>query len=102
MGTEKRERQKANRALKQQQIEQAAARRKTLRWVLIGVAAVAGVFLLAWIASTFVGDDDDPVTPIETIVPVTDTLPDVTLPDVTLPDVTLPDVTEPVPATTQG
>lgn len=62
MGTEKRERQKANRALKQQQIEQQASRRKTLRYVVIGVAAVAGVFLVAWIASNFVGDDD-PATP---------------------------------------
>jgi hypothetical protein len=95
VGTEKRERQKANRALKQEQIERAAARRKTLRWVVIGVGAVAGVFLLAWIASTIVGDDDDPATPTETIVPA-----DVTLPDATLPEVTLPEAT--VPATTTG
>jgi ferric-dicitrate binding protein FerR (iron transport regulator) len=62
VGTEKRERQKANRALRQQQELQQAARRKRLRLVAIGVAAVAGVFLLAWIASTFVGEDD-PATP---------------------------------------
>lgn len=71
MGTEKRERQKANRALKQQQMQHRAARRKTLRYALIGVGAVVGVFLIAWIASNFVGDDD-PVTPSDTVVSVTE------------------------------
>ncbi|HSL73760.1 MAG TPA: hypothetical protein VK853_04810 [Ilumatobacteraceae bacterium] len=75
MGTEKRERQKANRALKHQQQLQQASRRKRLRLIAIGVGAVAAVFLIAWIASTFVADDDEPVTPIpvETIAP-TDTV----------------------------
>ena len=72
VGTEKRERQKANRALKQQEIEKQASRRSTTRKVLIGVGAVAGVFLLAWIASNFVGEDD-PATPTEVVVP-TDTV----------------------------
>jgi hypothetical protein len=68
VGTEKRERQKANRALKQQQLEKQASRRTVTRWVLIGVGAVAGVFLLAWIASNFVGDDDPtPVQPVVTV-----------------------------------
>jgi ferric-dicitrate binding protein FerR (iron transport regulator) len=95
VGTEKRQRQKANRALKQQQVEQAASRRKMTRRIAIGVAAVAGVFLVAWIASNFVADDEPTPTP-----PVT--LPDVTLPDVTLPDVTLPDVSVPAADTTTG
>jgi hypothetical protein len=75
VGTEKRERQKANRALKHQQQLQQASRRKRLRLIAIGVGAVAAVFLIAWIASTFVADDDEPVTPIpvETITP-TDTV----------------------------
>lgn len=73
MGTEKRERQKANRALRQQQELQQAARRKRLRFVAIGAAAVAGVFLLAWIASTFVGEDDPATpTPVVTEAPATD------------------------------
>jgi hypothetical protein len=63
VGTEKRERQKANRALKHQQELQQANRRKRFRFIAIGVAAVAGVFLVAWIASTFVADDEDPTTP---------------------------------------
>jgi ferric-dicitrate binding protein FerR (iron transport regulator) len=58
VGTEKRERQKANRALKQQQVAQAQTRRNLLRKVAIGAAAVAAVVLFVWIASNFVSDDD--------------------------------------------
>ena len=63
MGTPKRERQKANRALKQQQVEQSQSRRKLLRKVAIGVAVVAGILLFVWIASTIVGSDDESTTP---------------------------------------
>jgi hypothetical protein len=64
VGTEKRERQKANRALKHQQQVQAVARRKLYRKVGIGVAAVAALVLFVWISSNIVGgDDDEPVTP---------------------------------------
>ncbi len=84
MGTEKRERQKANRALKQQQMEKQASRRSTTRWILIGVGAVAGVFLLAWIASNFVGEDDP--TPVQPVVTVpTETVPADTVPAATTP-----------------
>mgnify|MGYP001823570230 CR=1 FL=1 len=87
MGTEQRERQKANRALKQQQELQQASRRKRFRFIAIGVAAVAGVFLIAWIASTFVADDDDPTpTPVVTV--------DATTPDATTPDGSAPDSTD--------
>jgi len=77
VGTEKRERQKANRALKHQQELQQASRRKRIRVIGIGVAAVAGVFLIAWIASIFVGDDEEPTTPtpvvtVETTTPAPD------------------------------
>lgn len=76
MGTEKRERQKANRALKHQQEVKAAARRSLVRKVVIGVAAVAAVVVLVWIASTIVGgsDDDNPTTPVTLpeVVPGTD------------------------------
>ena len=94
MGTEKRERQKANRALKHQQEQQAVSRRKLYRKVAIGVAAVAALVLFVWIASNFVGDDDDPNTPVtpvtlpETIAPADDTVPDTTAPDITAPDTT--------------
>lgn len=82
MGTEKRERQKANRALKHQQEQQEASRRKRFRFIAIGVAAVAGVFLIAWIASTFVADDDEPTTPTP-VVTVAPTTPDSSAPDTT-------------------
>jgi hypothetical protein len=67
VGTDKRERQKANRALKQQEVARQQQRRKLTRRILIGVGAVAGVFLIAWIASNFVGGDD-PVVPVPTEV----------------------------------
>ncbi|HSP28780.1 MAG TPA: hypothetical protein VLN74_09545 [Ilumatobacteraceae bacterium] len=91
MGTEKRERQKANRALKHQQQVQAVARRKIYRKVAIGVAAVVALVLFVWVASNIVSDDDEPSTPPAT-VPV-DT-PDTTTPDATTPDATTPDTTE--------
>lgn len=74
MGTEKRERQKANRQLKyQQQAKQAQQKRLTKR-VVIGAVAVVGllalVLFIAWIANR--GDDDgEIVTPLETS-PATD------------------------------
>jgi ferric-dicitrate binding protein FerR (iron transport regulator) len=71
VGTEKRERQKANRALKHQQEVQAVARRKLYRKIAIGVAGVAALVLFVWIASTIVGDDDEPTTPVT--VPAVDT-----------------------------
>ncbi len=86
MGTEKRERQKANRALKHQQEQQAQSRRKLVRKVAIGVAAVAGLVLFVWIASNVVGDDDEPSTPVT---------------PVTLP-ATIDTIDDAVPATTEG
>jgi ferric-dicitrate binding protein FerR (iron transport regulator) len=68
VGTEKRERQKANRANKQHQIQQEASRRKTFRLIAIGVGAVAAVFLFAWIASNFVGDDSPAPAPVDSVV----------------------------------
>lgn len=96
MGTEKRERQKANRALKHQQQQQAVSRRKLYRKVGIGVAAVAALVLFVWIASNVVSDDEEPTTPVTpvTLPEIIDTLPDTTGPDTTGPDTTVPDTTE--------
>ena len=84
MGTEKRERQKANRALKHQQQQQQVSRRKLYRKVGIGVAAVAALVLFVWIASNVVGGDDEPSTPVTpvTLPEITDTVAD-TVPDTT-------------------
>jgi len=105
VGTEKRERQKANRALKHQQEVQAVARKKLYRKVGLGIVAVAGIVLFVWIASNVVGGDDDqpappatlPDTPIDT-VPL-DTVPLDTVPLETVPLDTVPLETT---ATTQG
>ncbi len=79
MGTEKRERQKANRALRHQQEVQAASRRQLYRKIALGVAAIAAIVLFVWIASNVVGGDDDVPTTPDTIVdtPI-ETAPDAT------------------------
>lgn len=86
MGTQKRERQKANRALRQaEEIKAArsdAVKRNAVRWVLILIAAVGAVVLIAWIGGAFDSDDDTP----EPTVPLT-------LPDITVSS-TLPSSTE--------
>jgi cyclophilin family peptidyl-prolyl cis-trans isomerase len=59
VGTEKRERQKANRALRQQEIQKAESRRRGLRIGAIVVGGVVAVLGLLWIATEVTGDDDD-------------------------------------------
>jgi hypothetical protein len=95
VGTEKRERQKANRALKHQQQQQQVSRRKLYRKVAIGVVAVAALIAFVWIASNVVGDDDEPSTPVTpaTLPEPVDTVGD------TVPADTVGDT---VPATTGG
>ena len=62
MGTQKRERQKANR--QQRLIEEARAervgtvKRTVLRWGIGGVAALGAIVLIAWIGGAFDGDED--------------------------------------------
>ena len=72
MGTEKRERQKANRALRQQEIQKAESRRRTFRIGAIVVGGLVAVFGLAFIASVVTGDDDE--TPVSTEVVTTESL----------------------------
>ena len=78
MGTEKRERQKANRAQRQQEVERKASRRKTMRTVALVGAGIIAVIAFVWIASMIVGSDDDPSTPVT--VPVVTESPVVTDP----------------------
>jgi peptidyl-prolyl cis-trans isomerase B (cyclophilin B) len=65
VGTEKRERQRANRQLKYQQLAKDEQRRKLTRRILIGVAAVVGgVGLVLGIAAlSGAGGDDDDTSP---------------------------------------
>ena len=95
MGTPKRERQKANRALAQQDQVRAENRQRYVRIGLIAVAAIIGVFALVWITSQIVGDDNDdqPVTPTTVTTPVTVTTPESTTP-VTVTTPSIPDTTE--------
>jgi hypothetical protein len=96
VGTEKRERQKANRALKHQQEQQAAGRRKLYRKIAIGVVAVAALVLFVWIASNVVGDDDEPSTPVTIPATIDDDVVDTTT------GTTTDTTTDTVPATTGG
>lgn len=95
MGTEKRERQKANKA--QRRIEEAraarsgAVKRNAVRWSIVGVLAVAAVVVIAWIGGAFGSDDE--AAPVETVpVTIPETIP-VTIPDVT--EATADTVTDP-------
>jgi cyclophilin family peptidyl-prolyl cis-trans isomerase len=73
VGTEKRERQKANRALRhQQELKQQRTRAVKQRGLRIGIfalLALAGVVLIAWVGGAF---DDDAVTTVTTAPVTTD------------------------------
>ncbi len=81
VGTAKRERQKANKAKREQEIARAEAKSRTTRIAVLVAGAVIAVFALVYIAGQFIGDDDDeqsPVPSIDTVVevdePVTDSV----------------------------
>jgi len=77
MGTEKRERQKANRATRNAEVAKAeragTVKRNAIRWTGAIVAAFAAVLLIAWFGGAF--DDDETLT-TATIPTVATTIPD--------------------------
>lgn len=70
MGTAKRERQKANKAKREQEIARAEAKSRTTRIAVIVIGAIIAVFALVFIAGQFVGDDDEPndLVPTDTVL----------------------------------
>jgi cyclophilin family peptidyl-prolyl cis-trans isomerase len=62
VGTEKRERQKANKAMRQQQQSRDETRRKGLRYGLIAVGALLAVVVLVFVASRVTDDGGDDAT----------------------------------------
>ena len=68
MGTEKRERQKANRALRQQEQQKAASRKRGMRIAAIVVGGLVAVFGLVYIATLVTGDDDSET--VDTLAPI--------------------------------
>jgi cyclophilin family peptidyl-prolyl cis-trans isomerase len=66
VGTPKRERQKANRALRhvqqQQDARKSAVKRNAIKWGAAIAAAFAAVLLIAWIGGAFDSDDDGTLT----------------------------------------
>ena len=90
MGTAKRERQKANRALREHEQARADARARGVRIAVIVGGAVLLLVALVFLASNVLGDDDEATTePVATDVPATEAV------DVTEPAGTEPSVTEP-------
>ena len=59
MGSEKRERQKANKAMRQQELAQAESRKRNLRIGALVVGGIAAVIGLVWIASAVTSDDEE-------------------------------------------
>ncbi len=58
--------------------------------IAIGVGAVAAVFLIAWIASNFVSDDDPAPAPVDTVVETVVEAPGDTQPAATTPSTATP------------
>jgi cyclophilin family peptidyl-prolyl cis-trans isomerase len=58
VGTAKRERQKANRAQREQELVKAASRARVTRIAVIVVGSIVAVFGLVFLAGQFLGDDD--------------------------------------------
>jgi peptidyl-prolyl cis-trans isomerase B (cyclophilin B) len=59
VGTEKRERQKANKLQREQEVARQSSRQRSTRIGVIVVGAIVAVFAIVVIAGQFVGDDGD-------------------------------------------
>lgn len=73
MGTEKRERQKANRQLKYEQQAKDQQRQKLTRRIVIGVLAVVGALAFVLFLAWAFGSDEDDETPVTTTSVATET-----------------------------
>ena len=68
MGTEKRERQRANRQLKYQQQAKVATRQRQTKRIVLGAIAVVGLLALVLFLAFVVGGDEDESSPTEPTV----------------------------------
>lgn len=71
VGTAKRERQKANKARREQEAVRAQAKKRTLRLSLLIGGAIVAVFVIVAVAGRFVldsDDDDGPAVPTDGVV----------------------------------
>ena len=64
MGTDKRQRKKANRAARAQIEQKTARRRDLIRRVVLFAVVIVGVLLVALLFSLLSGDDDDALGPV--------------------------------------
>jgi cyclophilin family peptidyl-prolyl cis-trans isomerase len=62
VGTDKRERQRTNKAIKEEEVARAATRGKTTRTAIIVGGAIVAVFGIVLIANVFIGGDNDATT----------------------------------------
>jgi cyclophilin family peptidyl-prolyl cis-trans isomerase len=72
VGTDKRERQRTNRAIREDQVAKAKTREKTTRTAIIVVGAIVAVFGIVLIANMFIGDDDAATTDTLETLPAAD------------------------------
>ena len=76
MGTAKRERQKANKARREQEAVREKTKKRTIRLSLLIGGAIIAVFVIVAVAGRFFLDsEDDPVVPNDS-VPITEIAPD--------------------------
>jgi peptidylprolyl isomerase len=98
VGTEKRERQKANRQqrlVEEARVERASTvKRNVVRWTAAVIAAVGAIVLIAWVGGAFDSADEEEVAPVITLPPLettpVDTTPVDTTPVPPKPDVEIP------------
>jgi predicted Kef-type K+ transport protein len=84
VGTEKRERQKANKAMHQQQLAQTEGRKKNIRIGALVVGGIVAVIALVWVASALTTDDSEEQPAVTTVLEQ----PPITTPETTDADTT--------------
>lgn len=78
MGTAKRERQKANRARREEELARSQAKSRTLRLSLLIGGAIVAVFVIVAVAGRFFLDSDDEPDVVNDVVPIEDIVDDTT------------------------
>lgn len=96
MGTAKRERQKANKAQRDQELIQQANRARTTRIAVIIGGAIVAVFGLVFLAGQFIGDDDESSDDTAEVIDEGTESADSVAPEPTEPPETAAPVTDPV------
>lgn len=76
MGTAKRERQKANKARREEELARSQAKSRTLRLSLLIGGAIIAVFVIVAVAGRFFLDSDDEPDVVDDVVPAEEVVDD--------------------------